>query len=223
MAKKKILLIDDEPDILEIMSYNLEIEGFVVYQALNGIEGLDIAKKSRPDLIVVDVMMPEMDGIETCQLLRKEKSLQKTAIVFLTARSEEYSQIAGFEAGADDYITKPVKPKIFLSKIKAILRRTGEEEKTSSKTKGLLVDREKYKVFQNGKPLDLPKKEFELLSLLTSQPGRVLTRDTILSKVWGDDIIVGDRTIDVHIRKLRSKLGDNLFKTVKGVGYKFDP
>jgi two-component system alkaline phosphatase synthesis response regulator PhoP len=223
MAKKKILLIDDEPDILEVLSYNLEIEGFIVYQALNGVEGLSIAKKTRPDLIIVDVMMPEMDGIETCQLLREERSLQKTAIVFLTARSEEYSQIAGFEAGADDYIIKPVKPKILLSKIKAILKRSREEEKTTSEVKGLLIDREKYKVFQNGKSLDLPKKEFELLSLLTSQPGRVLTRDVILSKVWGDDIIVGDRTIDVHIRKLRSKLGDNLFKTVKGVGYKFDP
>jgi two-component system alkaline phosphatase synthesis response regulator PhoP len=223
MAKKKILLIDDEPDILEVLSYNLEIEGFIVYQALNGVEGLSIAKKTRPDLIIVDVMMPEMDGIETCQLLREERSLQKTAIVFLTARSEEYSQIAGFEAGADDYIIKPVKPKILLSKIKAILKRSREEEKTTSEVKGLLIDREKYKVFQNGKSLDLPKKEFELLSLLTSQPGRVLTRDVILSKVWGDDIIVGNRTIDVHIRKLRSKLGDNLFKTVKGVGYKFDP
>lgn len=223
MAKKKVLLIDDEPDILEIIGYNLEIEGFLVHQALNGKEGLEIAKKIKPDLIVIDVMMPEMDGIETCHLIKKEKSLQKSAIIFLTARSEDYSQIAGFEAGADDYITKPVKPKVFLSRIKAVLRRSKEEERIELSSKGLIVDREKYKVFQNGKSLDLPKKEFELLSLLTSQPGRVLTRDIILSKVWGDDIIVGDRTIDVHIRKLRSKLGDGLFKTIKGVGYKFDP
>ena len=226
MKKKeiKILLVDDEPDILEIVGYNLTAEGYQVITAENGIEAFKKAKKERPQLIILDVMMPEMDGIEACEQIRKIPDLSETIITFLTARGEDYSQVAGFDAGADDYITKPIKPKVLVSKVKALLRRIKDEEVTDSimKVGGLIINREEYKITHKGQEIVLPRKEFELLSLLTSQPGRVFTRESILSNVWGNDVIVGDRTIDVHIRKLREKLGDSFFKTVKGVGYKFE-
>ena len=226
MKKKeiKILLVDDEPDILEIVGYNLTAEGYQVITAENGIEAVKKAKKERPQLIILDVMMPEMDGIEACEQIRKIPDLSETIITFLTARGEDYSQVAGFDAGADDYITKPIKPKVLVSKVKALLRRIKDEEVTDSimKVGGLIINREEYIITHKGQEIVLPRKEFELLSLLTSQPGRVFTRESILSNVWGNDVIVGDRTIDVHIRKLREKLGDSFFKTVKGVGYKFE-
>lgn len=224
----KILLVDDEPDILEFLSYNINKEGFDVYTASNGKEAIEKAKKINPHLILLDVMMPEMDGIETCELLRQDKKLQNTIIAFLTARGEDYSQIAGFDAGGDDYITKPVKPKVLVSRIKALLKRLksadGSENQDSNsiiKQSNLVIDRERYIVFKDNNELVLPKKEFELLVLLISKPDRVFTRDEIFSAVWGDNIIVGDRTIDVHIRKLREKIGDEHIKTIKGVGYKF--
>ncbi len=224
----KILLVDDEPDILEFLSYNINKEGFEVHTAQNGKEAIDKAGKINPHLILLDVMMPEMDGIETCEALRQDKKLQNTIIAFLTARGEDYSQIAGFDAGGDDYITKPVKPKVLISRIKALLKRfkstTGEErngEELIIKQSNLVIDKERYIVIKEGEELILPKKEFELLVLLISKPDRVFTRDEIFSSVWGDNIIVGDRTIDVHIRKLREKIGDKHIKTIKGVGYKF--
>ena len=224
----KILLVDDEPDILEFLSYNINKEGFEVYTASNGKEAIEKAKKIDPHLILLDVMMPEMDGIETCEVLRQDKKLQNTIVAFLTARGEDYSQIAGFDAGGDDYITKPVKPKVLVSRIKALLKRfksadeSGEKDETSIiKQANLVIDRERYIVTKDGEELILPKKEFELLVLLISKPDRVFTRDEIFSSVWGDNIIVGDRTIDVHIRKLREKIGDDHIKTIKGVGYKF--
>jgi len=223
MDKKKILVVDDEADILEIVQYNLEKGDFAVNTASNGIEAIEIAAEWNPDLILLDVMMPEMDGMETCMRLRSNAELENTVIAFLTARGEDYSQIAGFESGADDYITKPIKPRVLLSRIKALLRR-GTVTKTSNqvfKGKTITIDRDRYVVIQNGNEMNLPKKEFELLSLLVSQPGKVFSRSTILSQVWGSQVVVGDRTIDVHIRKLREKLGDHHFKTVKGVGYKF--
>ncbi len=223
MAQHTILLVDDEPDILDILSYNLEKEGFIVHAASNGREGVELARKMLPDLILLDVMMPEMDGMETCVQIREEPQLKDTIIAFLTARGEDYSQIAGFDAGADDYIMKPVKPRVLVSRIKALLRRGEGKAAESSGDSGIVIDRERYVVLRDGKELTLPKKEFELLSLLSSQPGRVFTREVILSSVWGNDVVVGDRTIDVHIRKLREKLGDKRFKTVKGVGYKFEP
>ena len=224
MAQYTILLVDDEPDILDILSYNLEKEGFIVHAASNGREGVELARKMLPDLILLDVMMPEMDGTETCVQIRETPQLKDTIVAFLTARGEDYSQIAGFDAGADDYIMKPIKPRVLVSRIKALLRR-GEQriEETASGDSGIVIDRERYLVLRDGEEMNLPKKEFELLSLLSSQPGRVFTREVILSNVWGNDVVVGDRTIDVHIRKLREKLGDNRFKTVKGVGYKFEP
>ena len=223
MENAKILLVDDEQDILDLIKYNLEKEGFEVTTAANGREGLREAKRFVPDLILLDVMMPEMDGMETCIQIKEQAELKHTLIAFLTARGEDYSQIAGFDAGADDYITKPIKPRVLVSRVKALLRRKSATEEVSrkKKTKGISVDKERYVVLKNGEELTLPKKEFELLSLLMSQPGRVFTREQILSGVWGNDVIVGDRTIDVHIRKLREKLGDSHFKTVKGVGYKF--
>ena len=224
MAQHSILLVDDEPDILDILSYNLEKEGFIVYAASNGREGVELARKMLPDLILLDVMMPEMDGMDTCVQIREEPRLKDTIIAFLTARGEDYSQIAGFDAGADDYIMKPIKPRVLVSRIKALLRR-GENrmEEGDAVESGIVIDRERYVVMREGVEMSLPKKEFELLSLLSSQPGRVFTREVILSSVWGNDVVVGDRTIDVHIRKLREKLGDQRFKTVKGVGYKFEP
>ncbi len=224
MDNAKILLVDDEQDILDLIKYNLEKEGFEVQTANNGREGLREARVFLPDLILLDVMMPEMDGMETCIQMKDLPELRNTIIAFLTARGEDYSQIAGFEAGADDYITKPIKPRVLVSRVKALLRRksTAEEPGKKKKIKGIAIDKERYLVMKNGEELALPKKEFELLSLLMSQPGRVFTREIILSTVWGNDVIVGDRTIDVHIRKLREKLGDEHFKTVKGVGYKFN-
>lgn len=218
----KILLVDDEPDILEIVSYNLSNEGYQVITAENGIEAVKKAKKELPQLVILDVMMPEMDGIEACELIRKDPNLKDVVITFLTARGEDYSQLAGFDAGADDYITKPIKPKVLISKVKALLRRFKEEDvKDSVKIGDLVINRDEYKIVLKGIEIILPRKEFELLSLLASKPGKVFKRDEILDKVWGNEVIVGGRTIDVHIRKLREKIGDDSFKTIKGVGYKF--
>jgi len=226
MKKKdiKILLVDDEPDILEIVGYNLTSEGYQVSTAKNGVEAVAKAKKERPHLIIMDVMMPEMDGIEACEQIRKTNELKEVIITFLTARGEDYSQVAGFEAGADDYITKPIKPKVLVSKVKALLRRLKEEEEEMTlinKVGDIVINRDEYKIVQAGQEIILPRKEFELLSLLASRPGKVFKREEILDKVWGNEVIVGGRTIDVHIRKLREKIGDDHFKTVKGVGYKF--
>ena len=225
MNKKEItiLLVDDEPDILEIVGYNLTAEGYNVVTAENGVEAVKIAKKKKPQLIVLDVMMPEMDGIEACEQIRKIPDLQNTIITFLTARGEDYSQVAGFDAGADDYITKPIRPKVLISKVKALLRRLKEGGSSDDVIKmgDLVINRDEYKIIKNKKEIILPRKEFELLSLLASKPGKVFKREDILDKVWGNEVIVGGRTIDVHIRKLREKLGDDSFKTIKGVGYKF--
>ena len=227
MKKKdiKILLVDDEPDILEIVGYNLENEGYQIFTATNGIEAIEKSKEIKPHLILLDVMMPEMDGIEACEKIREIDDLREVIIAFFTARGEDYSQVAGFDAGADDYITKPVKPKVLVSKVKSLLRRLKDDhiETQSLITIGdLIINREEYFVQKNKKKIILPRKEFELLALLTSKPGKVFKREVILEKVWGSDVVVGGRTIDVHIRKLREKIGDNYFKTVKGVGYKFD-
>ncbi|MCA1751366.1 MAG: response regulator transcription factor [Flavobacteriales bacterium] len=222
--KKKILLVDDEPDIIELISYNLEREDYDVRTADNGRDAIEIAREFLPDLILLDVMMPEMDGIETCAELREHAELRNAIIAFLTARGEDYSQIAGFDAGADDYISKPIKPRVLLSRIQALLRRQGSSADSDSveHAGGISIDKEKYIVIHKGTELNLPKKEFELLALLMSKPGRVFTREIILNTIWGNDVVVGDRTIDVHIRKLREKIGNEIIKTVKGVGYKFD-
>lgn len=225
--KIKILLVDDEEDILEFVSYNLRKEGFLVELANNGKEAILMALKFHPDLILLDVMMPEMDGVETCLELRKHKDLNNTLIAFLTARSEDYSQIAGLEAGADDYISKPIKPKLLISRVKALLRRVGGSQSSAESEQiqhysGIALDVDKYIVTKNGEEFHFPRKEFELLAYLMSKPGKVFRRDDILEKVWGAEVIVGDRTIDVHIRKLREKLGNDLIKTIKGVGYKID-
>ncbi len=225
MKKKdtRILLVDDEPDILEIVKYNLSAEGYTVSTAENGKKAITEAKQFKPHLIILDVMMPGMDGIETCEKLRKMPELTESIITFLTARGEDYSQMAGFEAGADDYITKPIKPKVLVSKVKALLRRfKGESEVENTVTIGnLIINREEYKITLGKKEIILPRKEFELLALLASKPGKVFKREDILDRVWGNEVVVGGRTIDVHIRKLREKIGDEKFKTVKGVGYKF--
>ncbi len=223
LAKKKILVVDDEEDILEFLSYNLSKEGAKVYKASNGVDAIEKAIRKKPDLILLDVMMPEMDGVETCIQLRDKPETQNTIIAFLTARNEDYSQIAGFEAGADDYISKPIKPRVLISRIKALMRRNDVIEPTSAQIelKSLKIDRDRYVVIKDDEELNLPKKEFELLSLLISEPGKVFTRENILSSVWGEDVVVGDRTIDVHIRKLREKIGNHHIKTIKGVGYKF--
>lgn len=219
----KILLVDDEPDILEFLGYNLKREGYKVFTASNGKEAIATAKKEIPELIVLDVMMPEMDGMEVCRELRKISSLKNVMVAFLTARNEDYSQITGFDSGADDYITKPIKPNVFVSRVKALLRRVSKNSSSNIiETAGIKIDREKYLVEKGGKEMILPKKEFELLYLLISKPGKVFRREEILNSVWGDDVVVGDRTIDVHIRKLREKLGDDYIRTVKGVGYKFE-
>lgn len=226
MKKKdiKILLVDDEKDILEIVGYNLSQEGYQISTANNGKEAIAKAKKELPHLIILDVMMPEMDGIEACENIRKIPELQDTIITFLTARSEDYSQVAGFDAGADDYIAKPIKPKVLVSKVKALLRRLKEDSQaTSTLTVGNIeINREEYKIISSGKEIILPRKEFELFYLLATKPGKVFTREEILDKVWGNEVVVGGRTIDVHIRKLREKIGDDFFKTIKGVGYKIE-
>jgi len=224
MTNEKILLVDDEQDILTFISYNLKKEGFEVLTALSGKEAIQIAQKEKPDLIVIDVMMPEMDGIETCHELRAIDELKDTLITFLSARAEDYSQVAGFDAGADDYIAKPIKPRLLVSKIKAILRRKNNVSEPDGELEievgNIKIDREKYLVYQDNNSFALPKKEFELLALLMSKPGKVFTREVILETIWGTDVVVGDRTIDVHIRKLREKLGDKHIETIKGVGYK---
>ena len=225
MKKKDttILLVDDELDILEIIGYNLSGEGYNVVTAQNGVEAIKKAKKRKPKLIILDVMMPEMDGIEACEKLRLIPELSETVITFLTARGEDYSQVAGFEAGADDYITKPIKPKVLTSKVKSLLRRfkTQDDSQQILKLGNITINREEYKIFVDTQEMVLPRKEFELLSLLASKPGKVFKREDILDRVWGNDVVVGGRTIDVHIRKLREKIGEQKFKTIKGVGYKF--
>jgi two-component system alkaline phosphatase synthesis response regulator PhoP len=225
MKKKDttILLVDDELDILEIIGYNLSAEGYNVVTAQNGVEAIKKAKKHKPKLIILDVMMPEMDGIEACEKLRLIPELSETVITFLTARGEDYSQVAGFEAGADDYITKPIKPKVLTSKVKSLLRRfkTQDDSQQIIKLGNITINREEYKIFVDTQEMVLPRKEFELLSLLASKPGKVFKREDILDSVWGNDVVVGGRTIDVHIRKLREKIGEQKFKTIKGVGYKF--
>ena len=219
----KILIVDDDPDIIEILTYNLSNEGYNVKSAVNGVEALKKAKKFIPDIILLDVMMPEMDGIEACANLREIESLSKSMIIFLSARGEDFTQIAAFDAGADDYINKPVKPKILLKKISSISRRIFSETNNTSKiiVGSLIIDRESYSVTLEKDEIALPRKEFELLYLLASKPGKVLTRDEIMFKVWGTQVVVGDRTIDVHVRKLREKIGEKYIKTIKGVGYKF--
>jgi two-component system, OmpR family, alkaline phosphatase synthesis response regulator PhoP len=223
----RILLVDDEEDILEFVSYNLQREGFRVYSARNGLEAIEMAGKVKPDLVILDVMMPEMDGIAACEEIRKLPSCKNVVIAFLTARGEDYSQIAGFEAGADDYITKPVRPKVLISRVKALLKRSGGVSTESVDTSKILnigdlvIDKERYLLIIGGKELTLPRKEFELLSLLVSKPDKVFTRDEIYKSVWGNNVIVGDRTIDVHIRKLREKIGNDHIRTLKGIGYKF--
>ena len=222
--KTKILLVDDEPDILEFMSYNLNKEGFEVFTSTNGKDAIRIATQEKPSLIILDVMMPDLDGIETCRVIRETPELKEVLIAFLTARSEDYSQIAGFDAGADDYINKPIKPRVLVSRVKALLRRAGKLSGGDEvmEVNGFTIDREKYLIVKDNLNINLPKKEFELIALLASKPGKVFTREDILKSVWGDDVVVGDRTIDVHIRKLREKLGDNYIRTIKGVGYKFE-
>ncbi len=224
----RILLVDDEIDILEFLSYNLRAEGFKISTASNGREAVKITNDIKPHLVLMDVMMPEMDGIAACKEIRANKELEHTLVVFLTARGEDYSQIAGFEAGGDDYITKPIKPKVLVSRIKALLkRRSIKIENTEMGSAGkitsgdLVIDKERYLVIKKGKDISLPRKEFELLSLLISKPEKVFTRDEIFDRVWGDNIVVGGRTIDVHIRKLRKKIGEKYIRTVKGIGYKY--
>lgn len=224
-VKQKILIVDDEPDILELIEYNLKKEGYQVYLASNGQDGITVAKKVHPDLIILDIMMPRMDGIEACRLMRAIPEFKNTFMVFLTARSEEYSEIAGFNVGADDYIAKPIKPRALVSRINAILRRNNSQDEVSEnkvEIGDLVIDREAYLVYQAGEKVVLAKKEFELLYLLASRPGKVYTRESILKNIWEDSVVVTNRTIDVHIRKLREKLGENYVATVKGVGYKFE-
>jgi two-component system alkaline phosphatase synthesis response regulator PhoP len=227
MTMVKILIVDDEPDILEFLRYNLEKEQFVVFSAGDGITGFQIAKKEKPDLIILDIMMPKMDGVELCRLIRSDDDLKNTLITFLTAREEEYSQIAALDVGGDDYITKPIRPRVLVSRIKALLRRkhigSAEiEEETWLEFGDLRIDKEKVMIIKNGEQIDLARKELELLMLLVSKPGKVFSREEIFNKIWGNDVIVGNRTIDVHIRKLREKIGDDFIKTIKGIGYKFD-
>ncbi|MFV0484179.1 MAG: response regulator transcription factor [Bacteroidales bacterium] len=230
MAEQPVIIVcDDEQDILEFISYNLRKEGYVVYTCNNGRESIELAKKHNPDLVILDIMMPEMDGVEACEEIRRIPELKDVIITFLTARSEDYSQVAGFEAGADDYISKPIKPKVFVSRIAALLKRSrrrgaGGDNALNLSPKielsNLIIDRERYVVYKDGEELSLPKKEFELLSLLASKPGKVMTREEIYSSIWGESVVVGDRTIDVHIRKLREKVGSDIIVTVKGIGYK---
>lgn len=220
----KILLVDDEPDILEFLGYTLRQEGYLVLEASDGKRGLEIAKREKPDLVILDVMMPGMDGIETCRQIRNSPELKDTMVAFLTARDEDYSQIAGLEVGGDDYIHKPIKPRVLVSRIKAMLRRAKNNEPFSGAISlgGITIDKESYLIIKEGKKIDLPRREFELLSLLMSKPGKVFNRENILESAWGSDVVVGERTIDVHIRKLREKIGEQYIKTVKGIGYKFE-
>jgi two-component system alkaline phosphatase synthesis response regulator PhoP len=225
MAKRTILLVDDDPDIREFVSFNLDKEGFKVETAKNGAEGVELCKKHKPDLVLLDVMMPGMDGIEACELIRATPEIANTLIAFLSARGEDYSQVAGFESGADDYITKPIRPKVLVSRIKALLRRNApskESTTTMIQSGNLRIDLEKYQVYLGEESLEMPRKEFELLQLLASKPGKVFSRDSIMDRVWGTEVVVGGRTIDVHIRKIREKIGDDRIKTIKGVGYKFE-
>ena len=220
----KILVVDDEPDIVEIISYNLKRENYKVFSCDNGVDAIKIANKKNPDLIVLDVMMPEMDGIQVCEKLRSKKIFNNTIIMFLSARGEEFTHIAAYDAGADDFVNKPIKPKLLVSKVRSLLRRVNLSNNIPSmklKFKGLVVDKEEYTVKLKGEKLILPRKEFELLFLLSSNPGKVIQREKIMNQIWGEDVIVGDRTIDVHIRKLREKIGLNYIKTIKGIGYKF--
>lgn len=221
---EKVLIVDDDPDIIGFIRYNLEKEGYITEFAQNGEEAIVKAEEFNPELILMDVMMPKMDGIEACLRIKEKKNLKNVFVIFLTARSEEYSELAGFDAGADDYITKPIKPRVLLSRIKAILKRGSSEDDDSQTVEvgDLRIDRVTFTVKMNGKDLTLPKKEFDLLFLLASKPGHVFTREKILSEVWGDDVLVVDRTIDVHIRKIREKIGDQKIVTIKGVGYKFE-
>lgn len=223
-ADIKILIVDDEEDILEFVGYNLRKEGYQVITALNGFDAVNLALRHRPQLIILDIMMPGMDGIETCEKLRENFDLRHTLITYFTARNEDFSQIAGYEAGADDYITKPIKPRLLVNKVAALLRRMDLQElpTTVIGSGDLLIDLEKYKVFYKDQGYILPKKEFELLSLLVSKPNRVFTREEIYDKVWGNDVLVGERTIDVYIRKIREKLGIPHIITIKGVGYKYE-
>jgi two-component system alkaline phosphatase synthesis response regulator PhoP len=224
-SAKKILIVDDEPDILEFLQYNLKKEGFVVVTAQDGLQGLAAAEQHKPDLILLDIMMPEMDGVELCRQLREKKEFQDTPIAFLTARDEDFSQITALDVGGDDYITKPIKPRVLLSRINALLRRSdraGEDDPEVIEAPPLRIDRTKMMVYRNEEKIELPRKEFEILWLLASKPGRVFTREEIFDRIWGSEVIVGNRTIDVHIRKLRERLGENFIKTMKGIGYKFD-
>jgi two-component system alkaline phosphatase synthesis response regulator PhoP len=225
----KILIVDDEPDILEFLSYNLKKEGFQIYTSNNGKNALQLAVEIKPHLILLDIMMPEMDGIEMCEKIRETPGIQNCIVAFLTARTEDYSQIAGFEAGGDDYIAKPIKPKLLISRLNALLKRQLPNAAIKSPAQepqislgNIVIDNEKYNVLLDGHEVYLPKKEFELLKLLTSKPSKVFTRDEIFDFIWGNETFVGDRTLDVYIRKLREKLGENLIKTIKGVGYKFE-
>jgi two-component system alkaline phosphatase synthesis response regulator PhoP len=227
MDSAKILIVDDEPDILEFLEYNLRKEGFDVITASDGEEGIAAAERELPDLIILDIMMPKLDGVEVCRQLRAKPAFDKTVIAFLTAREEDYSQIAALENGGDDYITKPIRPRVFISRIKALLRRSDrtdlpQEENDRLRIGDLIVDRARVTVERNGESIELAKKEFELLNLLISKPGKVFSREEIFNKVWGADVIVGNRTIDVHIRKLREKIGDDYIRTIKGIGYKFE-
>lgn len=223
-SKAKILLVDDEPDILEIVGFNLSQEGYRIVTAANGKEAITKAKVELPNLIIMDVMMPEMDGIEACEAIRKIPELENVIITFLTARNEDYTQVAGFDAGADDYISKPIKPKLLVSKVNALLRRFNDQQKSTGTLSvgGIEINREEYVIIKDNIEISLPRKEFELFYLLASKPGKVFKREEILDKIWGNDVIVGGRTIDVHIRKLREKIGDDYFKTIKGVGYKLE-
>ncbi len=227
MEDVKILVVDDEPDILEILSYNLKREGYQVYTASNGDEAVKKAAEVMPTLIILDIMMPQMDGVEVCRAIRANKEFDEVLIAFLTAREEDYSQIAALDVGGDDYITKPIKPRVLMSRVKALLRRSGRMDEVDDESHmvsvgDLVVDKERVSVMRGEENIELAKKEFELLGLLISKPGKVFTREEIFNKVWGTDVIVGNRTIDVHIRKLREKLGDHYIKTIKGIGYRFE-
>jgi two-component system alkaline phosphatase synthesis response regulator PhoP len=224
-AAKKILIVDDEPDIVEFLQYNLKKEGYEVFSANDGKQALVVAEQAKPHLIILDIMMPELDGVETCRLLRSKKEFAETPVAFLTARNEDFSQIAALDVGGDDYITKPIKPRVLMSRINALLRRSSrntDNDQAPIELHDLVIDKQKVMVYRAGQPIELPRKEFEILWLLASKPGRVFTREEIFDKIWGADVIVGNRTIDVHIRKLRERLGETYIKTMKGIGYKFE-